>query len=53
MAEEDMRVPGAEKMVELGCMEGVDETYALHNDAAIETGSERSRSSLLYFRQDT
>ncbi|NHW59919.1 amidohydrolase, partial [Escherichia coli] len=22
MAEEDMRVPGAEKMVELGCMEG-------------------------------
>ena len=28
MAEEDMRVPGAEKMVELGCMKGVDEVYA-------------------------
>lgn len=39
MAEEDMRVPGAEKMVELGCMKGVDEVYALHNDAAMETGT--------------
>ncbi|MGL4826992.1 MAG: M20 metallopeptidase family protein [Vibrionaceae bacterium] len=39
MAEEDMRVPGAEKMVELGCMENVDEIYALHNDAASETGT--------------
>ena len=39
MAEEDMRVPGAEKMVELGCMKGVDEVYALHNDGAMETGT--------------
>lgn len=39
MAEEDMRVPGAEKMVELGCMNGVDEVYALHNDASLEYGS--------------
>ena len=39
MAEEDMRVPGADKMVELGCMEGVSEVYALHNDAALELGS--------------
>lgn len=38
MAEEDMRVPGASKMVELGCMEGVAEVYALHNDAALEYG---------------
>nr|WP_086938804.1 M20 family metallopeptidase [Thaumasiovibrio occultus] len=38
MAEEDMRVPGANKMVELGCMEGVAEVYALHNDAAMEYG---------------
>ncbi|MGL4735470.1 MAG: M20/M25/M40 family metallo-hydrolase [Enterovibrio sp.] len=30
MAEEDMRVPGAAKMVELGCMEKVDEIYACH-----------------------
>ena len=39
VAEEDMRVPGAEKMVELGCMKGVDEVYALHNDGAMETGT--------------
>ncbi|MBD2780315.1 M20 metallopeptidase family protein [Xenorhabdus szentirmaii] len=39
MAEEDMRVPGADKMVELGCMEGVNEVYALHNNGAQETGS--------------
>ena len=39
MAEEDMRVPGADKMVELGCVEGVDEIYALHNDASMETGT--------------
>ncbi|MDX7986063.1 amidohydrolase [Xenorhabdus sp. 12] len=38
MAEEDMRVPGADKMVELGCMEGVDEVYALHNNGAQDTG---------------
>lgn len=38
MAEEDMRVPGADKMVELGCMEGVNEVYALHNNGALETG---------------
>ena len=34
MAEEDMRVPGAEKMVELGCMKGVDEIYALIDKGA-------------------
>ncbi|PHM30699.1 M20 metallopeptidase family protein [Xenorhabdus innexi] len=39
MAEEDMRVPGADKMVELGCMEGVSEVYALHNNAAQDTGT--------------
>lgn len=39
MAEEDMRVDGANKMVELGCMDGVSEVYALHNDAALECGS--------------
>ncbi|QKJ67073.1 amidohydrolase [Deefgea piscis] len=39
MAEEDMRVPGADKMVELGCMDGVDEVYALHNDASRECGT--------------
>ncbi|WON76774.1 M20 family metallopeptidase [Serratia sp. UGAL515B_01] len=39
MAEEDMRVPGAEKMVELGCVDSVDEIYALHNDASMEVGS--------------
>lgn len=38
MAEEDIRVPGAYKMVELGCMEGVDEVYALHNDASLDWG---------------
>lgn len=38
MAEEDMRIPGADKMVELGCMKDVDEVYALHNDGALETG---------------
>ncbi|HIE4219304.1 TPA: M20 metallopeptidase family protein [Proteus mirabilis] len=47
MAEEDMRVPGADKMVELGCMEGVDETYALHNDAAIETGCVRFNDGVM------
>lgn len=39
MAEEDMRVLGANKMVDLGCMDGVSEVYALHNDAALECGS--------------
>ncbi|WCE28896.1 M20 metallopeptidase family protein [Vibrio sp. SCSIO 43137] len=38
MAEEDLRVPGASKMVEMGCMEGVDEVYALHNDASLDWG---------------
>jgi amidohydrolase len=36
MAEENPSIPGAAKMVELGCMEGVDEVYALHNDASLE-----------------
>lgn len=39
MAEEDMRVPGADKMVELGCMDGVSEVYALHNDGSQEIGT--------------
>nr|WP_228865790.1 M20/M25/M40 family metallo-hydrolase [Xenorhabdus sp. PB30.3] len=39
MAEEDMRIPGADKMVELGCMDGVSEVYALHNDGAEDTGT--------------
>ncbi|AFJ48662.1 M20 metallopeptidase family protein [Shimwellia blattae] len=39
MAEEDMRVPGAETMVAGGCVNGVDEIYALHNDASLEVGS--------------
>ncbi len=47
MAEEDMRVPGADKMVELGCMEGVDEVYALHNDASMETGTIRLNSRVM------
>ncbi|WP_094752733.1 M20 metallopeptidase family protein [Psychromonas sp. CD1] len=38
MAEEDMRIDGANKMVELGCMHGVSEVYALHNDASQECG---------------
>lgn len=38
MAEEDAKIPGAEKMVELGCMDGVSEVYALHNDASLEYG---------------
>ncbi|PJE78981.1 N-acetyldiaminopimelate deacetylase [invertebrate metagenome] len=47
MAEEDMRVPGAEKMVEQGCMEGVSEVYALHNDASLEYGTVHVNSSLM------
>ena len=47
MAEEDMRIPGADKMVELGCMEGVDEVYALHNDGAIETGCIRFNAGVM------
>jgi amidohydrolase len=39
MAEEDMRVPGADKMVELGCMNGVAEVYGLHNDGSQELGT--------------
>ena len=47
MAEEDMRVPGADKMVELGCMEGVDEVYALHNDASMEIGTIKLNSGVM------
>lgn len=47
MAEEDMRVPGADKMVEMGCMDGVDEVYGLHNDAAIETGCIRFNAGVM------
>ena len=38
MAEEEMQVPGAYKLVELGGMDGVDEVYALHNDASLDRG---------------
>ncbi|WP_163390127.1 M20 metallopeptidase family protein [Enterovibrio norvegicus] len=47
MAEEDMRVPGANKMVELGCMEGVAEVYALHNDAALEYGMVKINNGIM------
>lgn len=47
MAEEDMRIPGADKMVEMGCMEGVDEVYGLHNDGAIETGLIRFNAGVM------
>lgn len=47
MAEEDMRVPGADKMVELGCMDGVDEVYALHNDASMELGTIKLNSGVM------
>lgn len=47
MAEEDMRVPGADKMVEMGCMEGVDEVYALHNDASMEIGTIKLNSGVM------
>ncbi|MGF1702080.1 M20 family metallopeptidase [Photobacterium makurazakiensis] len=47
MAEEDMRVDGANKMVELGCMEGVNEVYALHNDAAMECGAVRVNNNIM------
>lgn len=39
MAEEKTHIPGADKMVELGCMNEVDEVYALHNNAALDYGS--------------
>lgn len=47
MAEEDMTVPGAELLVSLGCMEGVDAVYALHNDASMETGSVRFNDGVM------
>lgn len=47
MAEEDMTVPGAELLVELGCMHGVDAVYALHNDASMETGSVRFNDGIM------
>lgn len=47
MAEEDMRIPGADKMVEMGCMDGVDEVYGLHNDAAIDIGYIRFNSGVM------
>lgn len=47
MAEEDMRVPGANKMVEMACMEGVDEVYALHNDASMDTGTIKLNSGIM------
>ena len=47
MAEEDMRVPGAEKMVEGGCISGVDEIYALHNDASMEVGSVKINDGIM------
>lgn len=47
MAEEDMTVPGAELLVTLGCMEGVDAVYALHNDASMETGTVRFNNGVM------
>ena len=47
MAEEDMRIPGADKMVEMGCMDGVSEVYGLHNDAAFETGHIRFNAGVM------
>lgn len=47
MAEEDMRAPGADKMMELGCMEGVDEVYALHNDASMELSTIKLNSGVM------
>lgn len=47
MAEEDMRIPGADKMVEMGCMDGVSEVYGLHNDAAVDTGYIRFNSGVM------
>lgn len=47
MAEEDMRVNGADLMVELGCMEGVSEVYALHNDASMECGEVKLNSGVM------
>lgn len=47
MAEEDMTVPGAELLVTLGCMYGVDAVYALHNDASMETGSVRFNNGIM------
>ncbi|MGL4475187.1 MAG: M20 metallopeptidase family protein [Shewanella sp.] len=47
MAEEDMRVPGANKMVELGCMDNISEVYALHNDAALEYGTVKFNNGIM------
>lgn len=47
MAEEDMRVPGANKMVELGCMADISEVYALHNDAALEYGTVKINNGIM------
>lgn len=47
MAEEKTHIPGANKMVELGCMEGVDEVYALHNDASLEYGSVKINNGIM------
>lgn len=47
MAEEDMRVPGACLMVELGAMDGVDEVYALHNTAALPYGTVQIKEGVL------
>lgn len=47
MAEEKAHIPGANKMVELGCMEDVDEVYALHNDASLEYGSVKINNGIM------
>ncbi len=47
MAEESMLVPGADKMVEYGCMDDVDEVYALHNNAALEYGSVEIKNGIM------
>lgn len=47
MAEEDAYVLGANKMVELGCMNGVNEVYALHNNGALEYGCIEVREGII------
>lgn len=47
MAEEDMRVPGANKMVSLGCMDNISQVYALHNDAALEYGAVKINNGIM------
>lgn len=47
MAEERADVAGASQMVALGCMEGVSEIYALHNDASLDYGTIRVKNGII------